>query len=320
MPNPSTSRTPSPGRRRPRPPILAALVVLTLLAARPATADLAGDIGRRLAEAGGRWSVVVQDLRAPAAPPIVAGEPPEATFRAASTMKMLVLAKIFSDVRAGAYALTTPVRVHEDFASAAGGRRFRVRPKPGLRARFRASHTVAELLEWMLGQSDNLSANLLIEQAGGLAAVDEFGLSLGWTASRTRRLLLDRAAMDAGQTNLAAAGEYAALLGRAARGELIDAETSRRFLDALFGVKRGWIGRKLPRSVRVAHKPGRLIGPGVRNDAALIEQEGGPRYTLCILSEGVPGARGGEGAISDISLLVWRHMKRRADEAAPRER
>ncbi len=263
------------------------------------------DVQALLAPVGGRWGLYARDLQDGRELRWNADE----RFHAASSMKLLVLAKVMADVHAGRYGLGDALAIHDTFSGAlAGTPPFRTIPKrKELREAIGQSLPLSTLVGWMIRDSDNLASNLLIERAGGPQAVTAFVRALGLRHSDVSRYLMDIRAYEAGHSNVAVPSEYAAVLQRMHKGELVSAAVSRDTRQALLKTARGWVGRLLPRKVKIAHKPGRITG--VRNDAGLYLLPDGRAYVLCIMSGDVVRGRAAERAMGDVALRVYRFMQ-----------
>src|SRR4030095_14853138 len=169
-----------------RPQWIAALLVAAGCSAPPAPAT----VGDWVARAGGRWGVHFHDLRTGDVVTMGADE----TFHAASTMKVLVLVKVFRDVEDGKYRLEDSVPVKDVFPSAVGGE-FRVAPETDeVRAAIGKTMSISDLCRHMVVSSDNLVPNVLSEKAGGPSAVTDEARRHGLEKTSVARYIEDQAA------------------------------------------------------------------------------------------------------------------------------
>jgi len=253
-------------------------------------------------------------------PPVYARHP-DATHYAASTMKVAVLAALYRADEAGTLALDTPVRVDNDFASAVPGA-----PRFGCERAYDSDSVVWERLgqtvplRWlarrMIVRSSNLATNVVLSHVG-LAAVAEVWRLAGARHSVTRRGIEDRAAREAGITNLVTAADLAALLAAIATGALAGPGTGeaqagpgtagiqtgpgtgetqagpgtagtlagpgacREMLDVLAAQEhRDDLAAGLPPGTRIAHKGGWVHG--VRHGAGVVLPDDAPPYALVV--------------------------------------
>src|SRR5690349_12672209 len=93
---------------------------------------------------------------------------PDATFHAASTMKVPVMMEIFREVAAGKLSLNQRIAIKNDFASIVDGSHYSLTPdsdsEVSLYTRIGQTETIRELVRLMITVSSNLAANLLIER------------------------------------------------------------------------------------------------------------------------------------------------------------
>lgn len=263
----------------------------------------------RLARVDGRWSVWFRDLRT--------GEgfaiEPERRYDAASIMKILVMMKVLRDVEDGRYNLDTAVPVDDTFPSALpGAAAFRAEAKtPEMESRVGGPMSVRDLLHHMIVESDNLATNVLMELAGGPDAVQAHAELYGMARSRIERYLLDAPALRVGKTNRAVAAEYGQLLERIWRGEVVSPQASRTMIEIMTGLGRWWLGSRLPKRVRVAHKTGAVRG--LRHDVGIFYTPDGHAWVLVVLGDRIPHTKAGltaaHEAMADASALVWKHVR-----------
>jgi beta-lactamase class A len=234
-----------------------------------------------LAAVPGTVSVWCGPLGGPPAYQRLAG----ATHYAASTMKVAVLAALYRADEAGLLGLDTPVRVGNDFASAAPAA-----PRFGCTREYdsdgevwdRLGETVS--LRWlarrMIIRSSNLATNVALSYVG-LPAVAEVWRLAGAAHSVTGRGIEDAAARDAGITNLVTAADLAAVLSAIATGTLAGPDACREMLDVLLAQEhREDLAAGLPPDTRLAHKSGWVHG--VRHGAGVVFPGDAPPYALVV--------------------------------------
>jgi len=244
-------------------------------------------------ESGGRWGLYFRDLNT--------GEEldyhSERVFHAASTMKLLVLIRVFRDLEDGRYRAEDPVPVADVFPSAVRGD-FRTAPEaPEVRDAMGKTLTVSELVRWMIVRSDNLATNLLIRQAGGPAAISEHARRYGMEKTAVARYIEDQAAFDAGLSSRAQPREMGRLLEKLWRRGVVSPAASEEMLGVLARAGPEWLGLLLPAGTRVAHKTGAI--DGVRHDVGIVIRSG-RAFILCVMADGLADENAGEEAISQV--------------------
>jgi beta-lactamase class A len=202
---------------------------------------------------------------------------------AASTIKVLISAALWSEVCAGRIDPEQRVRVGSAPVPGGGGLLESMHPDTAL--------TLAELDLLMLAISDNAATNAVIDVVG-MDAVNDLAAALGLEHTRLRRRMMDVAAAERGDDNTTSAADMTALLCALARADGVPAHASRRVLAAMAQSHHtDIVPRYLPAaSFRVvASKQGEL--ESVRHDVALID-EGERRIAVAVLSAPAAAADG----------------------------
>ncbi len=232
----------------------------------------------------------------------------DARHYSASTMKLPVLVAAHRRAERGELDLDGPVRVHDDFDSAAPGHRFRVDPDedsdPETWAALDDSVPLRVLVERMITASGNLATNLVLEHVGTaeVAAV----LADADCSPRTTivRGIEDYAARDAGIDNLVTADDLARVMVALAGGRLAGPEASDACEHTLQAqAYRDGIPAGLPADAVVGNKTGWV--DGVNHDVALVRAGGLPPIGLAVLcsTPGTPEDR--EAGIARIAAAAW---------------
>jgi len=247
----------------------------------------------------GTLSVALRDASGPVAT-LNGGVP----HYAASTIKLAVLGAWLASGRVNRRGLSpivqdgTRLRVHADFASAAGGRFELLQADDQDDATWAALGSVVAaetLAARMIQVSGNLAMNLLAE-ALGLDAVAAYVARLGLGGSiRMGRLIGDASAAAAGITNTVTAAGLATLLA-----VLADDPGA---LETLAGQRhRNLIPAGLPAGTWTASKSGWV--PGVRHDVALVRPQSGAEYVLSVCTSGLPDEEA-EALIREVSRVTY---------------
>ena len=217
----------------------------------------------------------------------------------ASTIKLAILAELYRQDAAGGARLTDGYQV--DSADFLPGGDLLAGLTPGV-----TRLTNRDLAMLMASVSDNSATNVLIRRVG-LERVNALLDSLGLTATRLRRPMLDLAAARAGLENTASARELVALL-EALWGPLLLPAARREDLFRLLTIpKERYLPRLLPESARMASKPGWL--EGVRVDAGIGLVPHRP-FAIAVMITYAGDDRAAEQAIAELGLLAWRHFER----------
>lgn len=283
--------------------------LLALLAgcATSTPADGPAALARRVEQAlgPGEWGVWFHDLQDGETLELRADE----AFHPASTLKLLVMARVMQDVAEDRYPLDVTLPVTTTFMSAAkeDPQPFEVEPTKALAEKVGGTASVRELLELMITASDNLATNLLIRQAGGPEAITALARELGAARSDVRRWVEDEQAFQEGLSSLAVPREYGALLVRLWRGEVVGREASAEMLALMRRVRdRSMLPRRLPRGAAVAHKTGSISS--VRNDVGLITLPDGRAFVAVFFSRRLIDPERAERGIAAAARVLYDHV------------
>lgn len=206
-------------------------------------------------------------------------------FESASVIKIAVLTEAMTGVREGRIDLSERWTLIEPRkGSESGWLRFF---DPGL------APTWNDLTTLMVGPSDNTATNAWIERLG-IDVINARMRSLGFEHIRLLSLLpwLDPSVEGPRWKDLkfgvVTPREVADWFVRVARGELLDAESSRRIFRYLDNApSRARIARRFSSAALWAGKTGTMSG--VRNDSGIL-RTGKGRFVLVVFTDGSPGA------------------------------
>lgn len=251
--------------------------------------------------AGELWSIYVHDLATGERMEIGADE----LHHAASTMKILVLAKLHADAERGLYSFSDELAVHDEFPGALGGAFRTAAEDPAIAGALGGKLSIERLARAMIVSSDNLATNLLIERAGGPAAVTAHARELGCKQSSVARYIMDTRAFEAGLSSLVSARELGELLEKLVRGEVVSPRASSDLLALLGKSSSDWMGLRLPRGTTLAHKVGAI--EGVRHDVGVLRLGDGHDVVICVLGSRLASEKAAEEAIAAFGKTIHDH-------------
>lgn len=231
---------------------------------------------------------------------------PDESFESASVIKIAILTEAMARVRAGEILLSDRWTLTEQNKASESGMLQML--DPGL------NPTWNDLLTLMIGPSDNTATNAWIERLG----IDRINARMSGMGLPHIRLIapippLSRADEDPSPWRGFRLGtitprETAEWLARVARGELLDADSSKKifaYLDR--DPTRMRIARRFPSEDLWAGKSGSMRG--VRNDAGILRTRKG-RFVVAILTDGSEAASASAAdhpsvlAIADVAKAI----------------
>lgn len=212
------------------------------------------------AESGVTLSVAVTDLAGGfGGATVTAGE--DEQVKAASIIKLPLLAALMADVDAGELDLDQAVTIPAGDPNIVGGSGTL---KDG---QFPLDITVAELMELMVQVSDNTATNVLIDLAGGFGAVNDYVDALGFEDLHLGRKMIHPASPPL-QENYISAEEVTELVTMLWDGEVLSAASSEHIIDLMRGqLVDTKFGAVIPR-VHLANKTGELAD--VSHDSGIV--------------------------------------------------
>jgi beta-lactamase class A len=202
--------------------------------------------------------------------------------------------------------LDEPLVIRNEFHSLVDGSPFALDPNDDSeRDLYQAvgeTRALRQLSELMITVSSNLATNLLMDKLG----VDNIRACvhvLGADGMNVRRDLEDSKAFAQGLNNTTTARALLRLMEAIARGQAVDADSSRQMVAVL---ERQTVNDRipagLPSGTRVAHKTGEITG--IRHDAAIVFA---PRpFVLVVLTRGGVDSEQGSDLIAGITRQLYR--------------
>jgi beta-lactamase class A len=235
----------------------------------------------------------------------------DATFHAASTMKVPVLMELFRQAGEKTLSLDDPIVLKNEFPSLVDGKPFALKPEDDsettLYRRLGARVPTRELARLMITESSNLATNLLIERVTA-EKVSALMDRLGAKEVRVLRGVEDGAAYRRGLNNTLTARGLMRILVRLADRDVVSKQASEEMLAILRAQKfNEGIPAGLPKGVSVAHKTGSF--GGVYHDAAIVEPPRGRPFVLVILTRGIQDEARSHRLVAEIARAVHRRAE-----------
>jgi beta-lactamase class A len=163
--------------------------------------------------------------------------------------------------------------------------------------------SVQDLCSMMMGVSDNMACNQLIEEIG-MERLNEVLHALGYAATCIRRRMMDHETLARGIDNTVTADEIADMLAQLYTHRLISNVASERILGYLrMNQLRDLVAWPLPGSAVLAGKTGGM--PGSLLDAELVSVMGGSTYSLCVFAAGFERAIQARHLIVQVSEMIY---------------
>jgi beta-lactamase class A len=281
--------------------VAASLSVAPQAPVAPADERLAADILDRIQKSGAEVGVAFRTLD---------GETEwfsraDNVFHAASTMKIPVMIELFHQVREGKLKLDAPLVVRNEFHSLAEGSIYTLDPaddsETDLYKAVGQTRTLNQLCDLMITASSNLATNLLVEKLG-VENIRAMVHALHADGMNVLRGVEDNRAYEKGMNNTTTARGLLILLEAIAKGQAVDADSSRQMVEILARQKfNEAIPAGVPPGTRVAHKTGELAK--VHHDAAIVYA---PRpFVLVILVRGLAESKDSAALMADITRRIY---------------
>lgn len=218
-------------------------------------------------------------------------------FPTASTIKLAILYELFRQADEGRVPLDTASPL--DRSQVVGG-------SGVLKALGTPSLTLRDHAVLMMSLSDNTSTNVLIDRLT-LPAIAARLQSLGLGGIKLRRKMMDTAAAQRGDENVASPRDIVRLLRVLHTGEGLEPGSTAAAVKILEVGAGGYLRRGIPPAVDVLNKPGEL--EGVRVDAAIVRAQNRP-YAVAVMTTYLKEEAEGERAIADFSRAFYEYYSR----------
>jgi beta-lactamase class A len=231
----------------------------------------------------------------------------DASFHAASTMKVALMMEAFHQAREGRLSLDERVVVKNDFISIADGSHYSLSnasdSEQSLYKKVGQRETIRNLINLMITMSSNLATNILIERVTPWRVM-ELMRQIGAANIRVLRGVEDSKAYERGLNNMTTARDLMIILRRMAARRAVSREASDQMMRVLLDQRfNEGIPAGLPPSAQVAHKTGSITG--INHDAAIIRLPNRKPYVLVVLTRGIEDEKRAHKLIADISRVVY---------------
>ena len=201
------------------------------------------------------------------------------TQSAASVIKLFILAAAYAQQKIGTINLDDTYTLSN--ADKVGGTGVIQNMPAG------KTFTYRELLAYMIDESDNTAANIMIDALGGIDKVNAQIEKMGAQDTKLQRKMMDTKSLEAGRDNITSAADVGELLKKVYNHKLISKSDSAEFLDILNKNRdHDKLVRDLPTGAKVYNKTGIMQNYGILNDAAIIENEKGAFVVVVLTQNG----------------------------------
>ncbi|MBF2048274.1 MAG: serine hydrolase [Leptolyngbya sp. IPPAS B-1204] len=217
-----------------------------------------------------------------------------ATFSAASMIKLPVLIAFFQDVDAGKIKLDEMLQIQQtDVAEGSGDMQY-----AGVGTQYSALETATN----MIVSSDNTATNMVIRRLGGIQALNQRFRQWG-----LQQTLLRKPLPDLEGTNTTSPKELASLMALLNDGKLI----SMKSRDRAFEIMRRTANDSLLPSVMspgsaIAHKTGDI--GSMLGDIGLVDLPSGRRYAIATMVKRPHNDARAQDLIRQIAAIVYEHF------------
>ncbi len=233
----------------------------------------------------------------------------DASFHAASTMKVPVMIELFHQVHEGKLHLSDKITITNEFHSIVDGSSYKLNAADDSETTLYnaqgETRTLLELCNLMITVSSNLATNIIIEKLG-VENIRTTAVALNAPGMNVLRGVEDNKAFEKGLNNTTTARALQVLMTALAEGKAIDAVASRQMVEILEHQRfNESIPAGLPPGTRVAHKTGEITK--IHHDAAIVFA---PRsFVLVILVRGMTDIKESSVLMADIARIFYQAVE-----------
>jgi beta-lactamase class A len=254
--------------------------------------SLADAVSARADQFGGTVGYIIKDFTSGR----VASNNSDLSFPSASLIKFPILCAAFMAVEEGRLSLGTPITLHRTDKRGGSGI-LKLSPIGSV-------YTNRELLEYMIGQSDNTAAFLLVRQLGYDYLQSAFiKLGLHDTAIHPEGFKLTSRRVE--EDNMTSPRDMAYLLEKIYKRELVSPQASDQMLDILKHQHlRDRLPRFLPTGWEIAHKTGLLRR--ACHDVGIVFSPKGD-YMICVLTSHDATYKTAKHFIASVARITYKY-------------
>lgn len=162
--------------------------------------------------------------------------------------------------------------------------------------------TIGQIVDLMIVQSDNTSANILIDKLG-MDNVNTMITSLGCKETILQRKMMDFEAVKHGRQNYTSVTDIATILNKLYTEKCLDPESDKAMLDIMQRQEDNTvIPAQLPHQLKIAHKTGEL--DGMYYDCGIVYGHSHD-YILCMMTENVKDEPHVMYDMSSLSVAIY---------------
>lgn len=215
-------------------------------------------------------------------------------MRSASLIKLFIMAEAFARISEGTLQADATLAFRESHRVGGAGI---LQDLPA-----DSYHSILQLVELMITESDNIATNLLIEHLGQ-ETINARIQKMGCTDSRLCRHMMDFAAAAEGRENMTSVEDAAHALQQIFHNQCVDIAADCAMREILGRqTDRCKIPLHLPSDTICQHKTGEL--PGAEHDAGIVYSPVGP-YVVAIMSDNLPDPEQGRQVIARLSREIY---------------
>ncbi|ATU69582.1 hypothetical protein CT113_04270 [Levilactobacillus brevis] len=234
--------------------------------------EIKKDIGATVGAIGGTNSVYVSPVNSEQSVVVNNG-----SQRSASSIKIYIMVTAYAMAKEGVFNLNDTHTLTND--EKVGGTGVIQNMRVGTELSYR------EIIEYMIDDSDNTGANIMIDKLGGFQLINNKIKSMGATDTKLRRKMLDTKALDNGRDNTTSARDMGTTLKMIYNHHLVSREADDEMLAILRkNQNRTKLPNQLPSTATVYNKTGEYADYGVQNDAEIVRNSQGA-FVAVVLSE-----------------------------------
>ncbi|PZC41916.1 MAG: beta-lactamase class A [Chloroflexi bacterium] len=217
-------------------------------------------------------------------------------FPTASTIKVHVLAKLFSLQEEGKIDLSRRIRFTQDMYGAGSGVIHFLENDP--------EFTFRDVAILMMLASDNTATNICIDIAG-MEGINDLIRDMGLSKTRLRRKMMDPEAITRGDENVSTPNDLILMMAQLHNGKP-NPKVSAQVLQIMSKPKSDYLNKAVGSEVVVANKPGAM--GRAQGDTGIVFLPNNP-YTVSIMSKfSMVDSIAQEGFIIDLARTIHKFM------------